>query len=141
MVYDHHYIERCKVLGRQAAEKGNPEVGAIIVKENIIISESEEATVSKNDITCHAEMEALRLAIKKIGTNNLAGCILYSTHEPCIMCAYAIRFYRIEKVVYLNKVKYLGSVSSSMALLTTSEVPPHWGSAPVIVHVSNECAD
>jgi len=57
------------------------------------------------------------------------------------MCAYAIRFYRIEKVVYLNKVKYLGSVSSSMPLLTTSEVPPHWGRAPVIVHVSNECAD
>lgn len=137
MKIDEFYIDRCKQLAEMAASKGNSAVGAVITNNNVIVSEAEEAAKSKNDVTCHAEMEAIRTAVKNLGTNNLSGCVLYSTHEPCILCAYAIRFHAITKVVYLNKVNYLGSVSSSMPLLSSTDVPTHWASPPVIVQVNN----
>ena len=136
MKSDDYYLERCKQLAVQASTKGNAAVGAVITKDDVIISEAEEAAKSKNDITCHAEIEAIRVAVKKLGTNNLSGCVLYSTHEPCIMCAYVIRFHTVAKVVYIHEVNYLGSVSSSMPLLTSTDVPPHWTVPPVIVHIN-----
>ena len=132
---DNYYIKICLALSKQAAKKGNSAVGAIVVKDDEIISEAEEAVTSKNDITCHAELEAIRIAVHELGTTNLSGCILYSTHEPCVMCAYAIRFYKIKKVVYLHKTEYLGGVSSSFSLLVTNEVPPHWNAPPIIVQL------
>lgn len=128
------YINLCEVLGKQAAAKGNSPVGAIITRDNKIVSEAREEAFSKNDITCHAEIEAIRQAVQQLKTNDMSDCVLYSTHEPCIMCAYAIRFYKIKTVVYKNKVSCLGGISSSMPLLTTNDVPSHWSKAPVIIH-------
>lgn len=133
---DFYYIQRCEILGKEAATKGDALVGAVITKDDEIISEAIEAAKNKNDITCHAELEAIRLAVKKLKTNDLSDCVMYSTHEPCIMCSYAIRFYKIKKVVYQHAVNYLGGVSSSMPLLITKETPPHWGDVPVIVHLN-----
>jgi tRNA(adenine34) deaminase len=135
MKTDLYYIQRCEILGKEAATKGDAPVGAVITKDDEIISEAIEAAKNKNDVTCHAELEAIRLAVKKLKTNDLSDCIMYSTHEPCIMCSYAIRFYKIKKLVYQHAVKYLGGVSSSMPLLLVKEVPPHWGEVPVIVHL------
>jgi len=138
MKTDDFFLRRCSELAKKAAEKGNSAVGAVIVKDEQIISEGEEAATTRNDITCHAEIEAIRLAVKNLKTNNLSGYTLYSTHEPCIMCSYAIRFYRITKVVYLHKADYLGGVSSSMPLLITDQLPSHWGNAPLTVHFKME---
>jgi tRNA(adenine34) deaminase len=134
MKTDDFFMHRCLELAKKAADKGNSAVGAVIAKDNEIISEGEEAVNTRNDITCHAEIEAIRSAIKNLKTNNLSGYTLYSTHEPCIMCSYAIRFYRITKIVYLQRADYLGGISSSMPLLVTDQLPPHWGNAPLIVH-------
>ena len=133
---DLYYIQRCEILGKEAATKGEAPVGAVITQDDEIISEAMEAAKNKNDVTCHAELEAIRFAVKKLKTNDLSDCIIYSTHEPCIMCSYAIRFYKIKKLVYQHAVKYLGGVSSSMPLLLAQEVPPHWGDVPVIVHLN-----
>ncbi|HRP56141.1 nucleoside deaminase [Agriterribacter sp.] len=138
MKSDSYYMERCRLLGKAAAARGNSPVGAIIIKAGEIVSEAEEAGKSKNDITCHAELEAVRFAVAKLKTNDLSGCVMYTTHEPCVMCSYAIRFYKIKKVVFQNTVQYLGGVGSSMPLLTASEVPPHWGKAPEVVHLTSE---
>lgn len=94
---DHYYIERCIALSKKAAAKNNSPAGAVIVHNKKIISEAEEAATTKNDVTCHAELEAVRAAVKILG-KNLSVCTLYSTHEPCVMCAYAIRFYKIKQV-------------------------------------------
>jgi len=138
MKSDNYYMRLCEKLAVAAAEKGNPPVGAIIVKGDEIISEAEEAGKSKNDITRHAEIEAVRIAVGKLKSTDLSECILFTTHEPCVMCSYAIRFYKIKKVVYRNAVDYLGGISSSMPLLTTDDVPPHWSKPPVIVHLPSE---
>ncbi|MBS1974653.1 MAG: nucleoside deaminase, partial [Bacteroidetes bacterium] len=117
MNWDNFFMSRCEALGKAAGEKGNSPVGALIVKEGVIISEAEEAGKSKNDITCHAEIEAVRMAVEKLHTNDLSQCILFTTDEPCIMCSYTIRFYKIKKIVFKKKVEYLGGISSSMPLL------------------------
>ena len=135
---DNYYMQRCDLLGKAAAEKGESPAGAVITKDDKMVSEAMEAGKSKNDITCHAELEAIRFAVKKMGTNDLSGCVMYTTHEPCVMCSYAIRFYKIKKVIFQNAVQYLGGVSSSMPLLTTHEVPPHWSKAPEIEHLINK---
>jgi len=135
MKNDVYYIKRCELLAQEAATKGDVPVGSLITKGDEIIAEAFEASKNKNDITCHAELEAIRLAVKQLKTNDLSNCVIYSTHEPCIMCSYAIRFYKIKKVVYQHAVNYLGGVSSSMPLLNSKEVPPHWAEVPVIVHL------
>lgn len=132
-----YYIKRCESLAEEAAAKGDAPVGSIITKGDEIIGEAIEASKNKNDITCHAELEAIRLAVKKLKTNDLSACVIYSTHEPCIMCSYAIRFYKIKKVVYQHAVNYLGGKSSSMPLLISKEVPPNWGEVPDIVHLKS----
>jgi tRNA(adenine34) deaminase len=132
---DTYYIKRCEILAAEAAAKGEAPVGSVIIKDDEIIGEAIEASKDKNDITCHAELEAIRLAVKKLKTDDLSECVIYSTHEPCIICSYAIRFYKIKKVVFQHTVSYFGGITSSMPLLLTKEVPAHWGDVPVIVHL------
>lgn len=135
MQTDNFYMYRCEELGATAVKKGNSPVGALILKDDEIISEAEEAGKSKQDVTCHAEIEAIRIAAQKLNSADLSDCILFTTHEPCIMCSYAIRFHKIKKVVFKNTVEYLGGVTSSMPLLLSQDVPPHWGKPPEIVHL------
>jgi tRNA(adenine34) deaminase len=132
---DFYYMQHCENLGKAAADKRNSPVGAIIIKGDEIISEAEEAVKTKNDVTCHAEIEAIRIAAKKLNSTDLSECILYTTHEPCIMCSYVIRFYAIKKIVYKTAVGFLGGISSSMPLLLSDEVPPHWAATPEILQL------
>lgn len=82
-------------------------VGAIIVKNRNILACGFNAIISNNDPTAHAEIEAIRLAAKKVGNYRLKGCVMYVTFEPCMMCLGAIIHARIDRVVYgakdLNK--------------------------------------
>jgi tRNA(adenine34) deaminase len=134
MYSDEFYIKRCNELAVLAEREGNPAVGSLIVFQGEVIYEAQEAGRSKNDVTCHAEIEAIRGALKKMSVNTLKGAVMYSSHEPCVMCSYAIRYYKISKVVYQNKVPYLGGVSSSMPLLISRDVPESWGEAPEVIH-------
>ncbi len=131
MKNDTEYMVVCEALAEAAAKKGNPAVGSIIALNGEIMGQGEEATKSKGDITGHAEMEAIRAAVAKMG-KDLSQCVLYSTHEPCVMCGYAIRYHGIRKVVIHSPSEFLGSVSSECAVLTTVKVPPHWAAPPEI---------
>jgi tRNA(adenine34) deaminase len=132
---DAEYMRRCAMLGREAGARGESPVGSVIVRDEQVVAEAMEANRARNDVTCHAEIEAIRGAVRRLKTSDLSDCVLYSTHEPCIMCSYAIRFHRIGKVVYAHAVPYLGGVSSAMPLLKATDVPPAWGKAPVVVHL------
>lgn len=81
----------CRIFGEHP-------VGAIIVRNNEIISQAGNRTHRDNDPTHHAEIVAIGLAAKKVG-RNLHGCILYTTHEPCPMCAAACVYARLSGIV------------------------------------------
>jgi tRNA(adenine34) deaminase len=130
------YMDACDQLAISGGEKGNTPVGCIILKGSKIIARAEEAGQSKQDITCHAEIEAIRKARRKVGVD-MSEYTLVSTHEPCVMCGYAIRFHKISRVVYKNKVKHFGSISSAMDILSTTEVPSHWSKPPQIIQYKN----
>ena len=70
-----------------------------MVRDGEVIAEGVEAVRAKVDVTAHAEIEAIRAATALVGGRDLSGCVLYTTVEPCVMCAYAIRLARISIVV------------------------------------------
>jgi len=82
--------------------RGGP-FGACIVKGGKIIAVSRN-TVLRQDATCHAEVNAIRIASKKLRTYDLSGCSIYSTTEPCPMCFSAIHWSRIDTLVYGNTI-------------------------------------
>jgi tRNA(adenine34) deaminase len=127
---DTFWMQQCLVLGRQARQEGNPPVGALLLKEGLKIGEGREAGKSKNDITCHAEIEAIRDALHQ-GHADLRGAILYTTHEPCIMCSYVIRHHQIARVVIGLAVPDVGGYSSLFPILSTPAIPK-WGPPPKI---------
>lgn len=87
--YENHY------------HNGGP-FGAVIVKDGKIISSAHNTVVESKDATAHAEVNAIRLASKKLNTHDLSGCILYASSEPCPMCLSAIIWSNIKKVYYAN---------------------------------------
>ncbi len=119
-------------LARLALAEGNPPVGSVIVKDGMLMGEGIEAGKSKKDITCHAEIEAIRDAMRKTDVNDLRGCILYSTHEPCLMCSYVIRHHRVSLVVVGMPVPEIGGFSSAYPLLTAQDIAI-WSDPPEIV--------
>ncbi len=104
------------LLALQAAKKGslNGEggpFGACVVKNNKILAIANNTVLKEKNATNHAEIEAIRLASKKLNNWDLKGCTIYSTTEPCPMCFSAIHWSNIDKVVYgttINDVKKLG---------------------------------
>ncbi|MBT8308710.1 MAG: nucleoside deaminase [Maribacter sp.] len=133
-----HYMKKCIALGEEAMQNGNPPVGSILVKDDAIIGIGREAVKSGNDITKHAEIEAIRYA----STHGLSikESILYTTHEPCIMCSYVIRHHQIKTLVFGVKSEYVGGSSSEFKILKTENVP-NWKETPEIIEgvLKNEC--
>ncbi len=87
-------------LARQAEAVGEVPVGALVVRDGVIIGRGFNAPISRHDPSAHAEMLALRDAAQHIGNYRLSGCELFVTLEPCLMCAGAIMHARISRVVY-----------------------------------------
>jgi hypothetical protein len=86
---DERFMREAIRLGEKAAlvdGTGGP-FGCVIVKDGKIIAEGSNQVVSEKDPTWHGEMEAIRAAAKKLGAFDLSGCTLYTTGEPCPMCA------------------------------------------------------
>ena len=83
-------------------------VGAVIVKNNKIISRAHNTKEKSNDVTKHAEMVAISQACKKLKNWHLDGCVMYVTLEPCMMCCGAIEQSRISKVFYSTENEKFG---------------------------------
>ena len=91
-------------------QKGGP-FGACIVRGNKVVALARNTVLSCNDATCHAEVNAIRKASKKLKNYYLSGCVIYSTTEPCPMCFSAIHWSKLEAVYFgtaINDVKKLG---------------------------------
>lgn len=97
---DEYYMKRALAEAEQAFAEGEVPVGAVMVSRNKIISRAHNLTEKLNDVTAHAEMLAITAAANLIGGKYLTGCTLYVTVEPCIMCAGALGWSQIDRVVY-----------------------------------------
>lgn len=97
---DEQYMRHALDEARQALEHGEIPIGAVIVGNGRILSRGHNLTEALNDVTAHAEMQAITSAANQIGGKYLTGCTLYVTVEPCVMCAGAIGWAQISHIVY-----------------------------------------
>jgi len=95
----------------KAKERGDYAVGAVIIKGNEIIAKSGNRVKTDEDPVHHAEVFAIREAAKKLGTRYLKDCVLYTTHEPCPMCASAAMWAKIEGIVSGAKIEDMSAYS------------------------------
>ncbi len=104
------------------AKKGGHAIGAIIVKNGKIISQGVNTVVSDENPTHHAEMNAITNATKKLKSRKLQGCYLYSTYEPCPMCASAAIWARCEGIVYGTSMKNTNEKYHQRILITSEKI-------------------
>ena len=97
---DEKWMSLALEQARKAEEEGEVPVGAILVKDGLLIAKAHNQPISSNDPTAHAEIQLLRAAGKKLKNYRLTGTSLYVTLEPCAMCLGAIMHARVEHVVF-----------------------------------------
>ena len=97
---DEYFMKKALQEAELAFEKGEIPVGAIVVIDNKIIARSHNLTELLNDVTAHAEMQSITAAANFLGGKYLIGCTLYVTLEPCQMCAGALYWSQISKIVF-----------------------------------------
>lgn len=97
---DEYFMKRALVEAEQAYAEGEVPVGALVVCRNQIISRAHNLTELLNDVTAHAEMQAITAATNLLGGKYLVDCTLYVTLEPCTMCAGALGWSQIGRIVY-----------------------------------------
>ena len=85
---------------RAAADRGEVPVGAVVMRESVVLAAAGNRTEERNDPSAHAEMLALRAAAANLGNPRLTGCDLYVTLEPCPMCAQAISLFRVRRLYF-----------------------------------------
>lgn len=97
---DEYFMKKALQEAEMAFEKDEIPVGAVIVIDNKVIARGHNLTEMLNDVTAHAEMQAITAAANFLGGKYLIGCTLYVTVEPCQMCAGALYWSQISKIVF-----------------------------------------
>ena len=97
---DEQFMRKALYEAQRAAEEGEIPIGAVIVCNDRIISRAHNLTEKLHDVTAHAEMQAITAAADLLGGKYLSDCTLYVTVEPCVMCAGAIGWAQIGRIVY-----------------------------------------
>jgi tRNA(Arg) A34 adenosine deaminase TadA len=94
------FLRRAIALAVASVDAGGGPFGAVVVHAGRVVGEGQNRVVPCCDPTAHAEIEALRQAATRLGTHELAGCVVYASAEPCPMCAAALHWARVERVVF-----------------------------------------
>lgn len=97
---DEYFMRKALDQAQQAFEKGEIPVGAVVVVANTIIARTHNLTELLNDVTAHAEMQAITASANYLGGKYLKDCTLYVTLEPCQMCAGALYWSQLSKLVF-----------------------------------------
>jgi len=114
---DQHWMRHAIKLAKRAEEEGEVPVGAVIVRDDKLISEGWNQPIKGHDPTAHAEIMALRAAGQAELNYRLPGVTLFVTLEPCVMCVGAITHARISRVVYGADDPRAGAAGSTFSLL------------------------
>ena len=97
---DEYYMKQALREAQKAEAKDEVPIGAVVVCKNQIIARAYNLTETLTDVTAHAEMQAITMAANFLGGKYLTGCTLFVTIEPCVMCAGALGWAQISKVVF-----------------------------------------
>lgn len=97
---DEYFMKKALEEAKEAYLEGEVPVGCVIVSGNKIIARSHNLTEKLNDVTAHAEMQAITSAANQLGGKYLTDCTIYVTVEPCVMCAGALSWAQIKKIVF-----------------------------------------
>lgn len=97
---DTFYMNKALEEARRAFDKGEVPIGAVVVCRDTIIGRGHNLTETLTDVTAHAEMQAITAAANELGGKYLTDCTLYVTVEPCVMCAGALGWSQIGRVVF-----------------------------------------
>jgi tRNA(adenine34) deaminase len=122
---DDFYMQLALEVAREAAITGEVPVGAIIVKDGVVIGRGGNSPIDTHDPTAHAEIAALRDAAKNIGNYRLVDCALYVTLEPCAMCTGAIQHARIARLIYGASDPKTGACGSVVNLMAEEKLNHH----------------
>jgi tRNA(adenine34) deaminase len=97
---DEYFMRQAYIEAQKALEKDEVPIGCVIVSQGRIIARAHNLTETLNDVTAHAEMQAITAAANVLGGKYLKDCTLYVTVEPCPMCAGAIAWAQLSRIVY-----------------------------------------
>jgi len=112
-------------LALEGAGQGEVPVGAVVVKDGVIVGRGYNAPISGNDPSAHAEIQALREAAQNLANYRLEGCSLYVTLEPCAMCAGAIMHARLARLIYGACDPKTGACGSVVDLFSEKRLNHH----------------
>ena len=116
---DEHWMRQALAAAREAQDRGEVPVGTCVVHDDQLISISGNRTRTDCDPTAHAEIVALREAAHKLGNYRLTGVAVYSTIEPCAMCAGALIQVRVKSLIYGARDERAGAVHSRFRICDT----------------------
>ena len=118
-------MDEALALARAAGARGEVPVGAIVVRDGVVLGRGGNAPIAASDPTAHAELAALRDAAKYVGNYRLSGCEIYVTLEPCPMCAGAIMHARIARLVFGASDPKTGACGSVVDLFAEARLNHH----------------
>ena len=117
--FDEQFMQQALIEAEAAGQAGEVPVGAVVVHSGSVIGRGRNFVINSSDPTAHAEINALRDAARAIGNYRLTGTTLYSTIEPCAMCAGAIIHARIARLVFGALDPKAGAVTTHFGICTT----------------------
>jgi guanine deaminase len=116
--------------------------GAVVVKNGVVVGASANKVTTSNDPTAHAEISAIRIACSALNTFDLAGCVIYTSCEPCPMCLGAIYWSRIETIYYANTKVDAGAIGfDDKFIYDELDKPMEKRALPVIQMMRNEAME
>ena len=120
---DELFMRLALAEAESARDLGEVPIGAVIVGPNgAVLAAASNRTITDSDPTAHAEILALRIAARKIGNYRLTGCTLYTTIEPCVMCAGALVNARIDRLVFGAHDERFGAVETMFRLCDSDDL-------------------
>ena len=132
MFTDEYFMKMALQEAEAAFEKDEVPVGCIVVSNGRILAKSHNLTETLNDVTAHAEMQAITSAANYLGGKYLQNCTLYVTLEPCVMCCGALNWSQISKVVIGARDDQRGFINKNLSLHPKTEI--------VLGVLENECS-
>jgi tRNA(adenine34) deaminase len=119
---DDYWMRRALAEAAAAEAVGEVPVGAVLVRDGVVLASGGNRPIALSDPSAHAEIQVLRRAGAAVGNYRLPGSTLYVTLEPCVMCAGAIILARVERVVFAATDPRAGAAGSVFDVLTTTRL-------------------